>query len=443
MRVSMLRLVAVLALSAAAAGCGKATSARSSLTGGGSSSGAAAAGGGGPSGGVVGVATKNTTRLGGADPATDAAAVALAVYPGLTTATRPQAVTIVNEHNWPASLAAATLASVPLGAPVLYADGSSLPVVTVQALRELRPLGAAAVGGAQVIEVGTTAVLPSGYRTTRVQLGPGDPASAAAAIARFAGSLHGRASGNAIVLAADGSPALQMPAAGLSAESGAPILFVTRAGVPAATAAALARLHRPAIYVIDPASVSSTALTALARLGHVTRIPDEAGAVGAAGEKGGVSAAGTAKSGVSTAVPPESGRAVENAIAVSRFTSGTFGWGVKEPGHGLVFANSTRPLDAPASALLAASGDYGPLLLLERPAPVPFALASYLSDIKPAYGRTAQFAPIHGAYNRGWLIGDKQAISALTQAELDSMLEIAPAPRTSSGEEEASEPSSE
>ena len=77
--------------------------------------------------GAVGVATRNTTRLGGADPASDAAAVARAVYPGLTTATRPQAVVLVDEHDWAASLTASVLASAPLGAPLLYADGSALP----------------------------------------------------------------------------------------------------------------------------------------------------------------------------------------------------------------------------------------------------------------------------------------------------------------------------
>ena len=30
-----------------------------------------------------------------------------------------------------------------------------------------------------------------------------------------------------------------------------------------------------------------------------------------------------------------------NAIAVARFSNGSFGWGVLEPGHGLVFANSS------------------------------------------------------------------------------------------------------
>src|SRR6478609_1078399 len=60
--------------------------------------------------GAVGVATRNTTRLGGADAATDAASVARTVYPGLTPATRPQLAVVVDETDWQASLAAASLA---------------------------------------------------------------------------------------------------------------------------------------------------------------------------------------------------------------------------------------------------------------------------------------------------------------------------------------------
>ena len=109
---------------------------------------------------------------------------------------------------------------------------------------------------------------------------------------------------------------------------------------------------------------------------------------------------------------------------MARFTDGTFGWGVKEPGHGLAFANAGRPLDGPASALLAATGDYAPLLLLEAPTGIPSTLAGYLSDV--GLRQRAQFQAIHGTYNHGWVIGDEGAISLRTQAEIDSMLEIAP-----------------
>jgi hypothetical protein len=203
-----------------------------------------------------------------------------------------------------------------------------------------------------------------------------------------------------IVVPDSAARGLAMPAAGLSAESGAPILFVNPARVPAATASVLAALKRPSIYVLDAQALGRAALSELRRLGAVTELP-----VGAPGEVASPAA---------------------NAIALARFTDAQFGWGVKEPGHGLVFANAARPLDAPAAALLSATGDYGPLLLLEGAGAIPTPLAAYLGDIQPAYTQAFDFRPVRGVYNHGWLIGDEQAISAVTQAQIDSLLEIAP-----------------
>jgi hypothetical protein len=352
--------------------------------------------------GAVSVVTKNTARLGGSDAASNAAAVARAVYPGLTAATRPQAVVVVDQRNWAASLAASVLASAPLHLPILFSSGSSLPEVSRQALQAMRPTGAPRLGGAQVVLLGTAASPPGGYRERTVAVPGHDPAAAASAVeALVAASRRSKAS-DVILVSADAPRALQMPAAGLSAESGAPILITAPTGVPRATAAALSRLRRPAIYLVGVASIPKGTLAALARFGPVTPIAE-------------------------TGSPEEGLSAVGNSIAVARYTNGVFGWGVKEPGHGLVFADANHPLDAPAGALLSATGQYGPLLLLEGPNGVPPALATYLSDIQPAYGKAPQYQPVHGAYNHGWLIGGEDAISPATQAELDTMLEIVPA----------------
>jgi hypothetical protein len=358
--------------------------------------------------GAVSVATRNTTRLGGADVASDAAAVARATYPGLTVATRPVAVVLVDEHDWLGALAASVLSSSPTSAPILYSEGEALPAVSRETLEAMRPLGAPTLGGAQVIRIGaTTAPAPSGYLTDTLPVSA--PAATAVAVQRLLATLDGgSAPHQVIVLATDTPPALAMPAAGLAAESGAPILFVTPARVPAATAAALAGLHRPSIYVIDAAALDRRTIGALRHFGPVTKI-------------GG---AHTTATGAEVG-----GEAVESALEVARYTDGTFGWGVKEPGHGLVFANAARPLDAPAAALLSATGDYGPLLLLASATQVPPAVTGYLSDIQPAYS-APQFPPVRGVYNHGWLIGDEQAISAVTQAEIDSILEIAPRKQT-------------
>jgi hypothetical protein len=353
--------------------------------------------------GAVSVATRNTTRLGGAEVAATAAAVARAVYPGLTPETRPRAAVVVDEGNWPAALAASALAGAPTGAPLLYASGGSLPTVSRESLEAMHPAGMPSLGGAQVISVGSTAALPAGLQARAVAVG--EPAVTAASIAQLMLSADGGAPPRQVIVVAANAPhALQMPAAGLAAESGSPILFVTPARVPQATAAVLVAMHHPAIYVVAPTQVRAHTLGLLRRLGSVTEI-------------------GTAAS--------EGTGAVANSIAVARFTDGRFGWGIKEPGHGLVFANATRALDAPAAALLSATGDYGPLLLIERAGEVPSELAAYLGDIQPAYTSAPQFRPVRGVYNHGWLIGDEAAISSVTQAEIDSLLEISPRKQSS------------
>jgi hypothetical protein len=438
MRVPSLRPIAalVLALAVVLSGCGKGHGPQATASNEGTLAAPAAHG-------VAGISTKNTTRLGGADPASDAAAVAEAVYPGLTPATRPQAVVLVNERSWFGALAASTLASAPLGAPLLYADGDKLPEATEQALHAMRPIGAHALGGAQVIRIDTSAAVPDGYRvrdaanagasSTASSSGTGTSASSdtstsghvasesaatlGLALQQLAQAASGKQPHDVLVVPTDAPRALQMPAAALAAESGAPVLFVTSAAVPAQTAAALRGLHHPTIYVVAPTTLHATAYAALARLGTVVHVSGASG----------------------TGEPDEahaSSNPVENAISVSRFSNGAFGWGIHEAGHGLVFANLARPLDAPAAAPLSAHGDYGPLLLLEGGGSVPAALTHYLSDIEPGY--TTAVSPVREVYNHGWLIGDESAISALAQAELDTVLEIAPR-QSSPGEQSVAE----
>jgi hypothetical protein len=378
-----LAMIAI-ALCVAMGGCGKTLSQRGSQAG---SAPVAAIG----AHGAGGLSTKNTTRLGGSESATDAAAVAVAVYPGLTPATRPQTIVLADGRDWAGALAASTLAGRPLHAPLLIGDRGRLGEAGARALLTMQPTGAPALGGVQVIAVGSRTA-PSGYRAS--SLTRNDPAALAVAIEQLASALRKRAPHTLIVTAADAPAAMTMPAAGLAAQTGAPILFVERAGIPSATSAELKRLGSTSIYVVGPSSVVSERVASeLGRYGTVTRI------------------AGS---------DPAS-----NAIAVARFTDGSFGWGVVEPGHGLVFANASRPLDGPAAAPLSATGDYGPLLLLESPDRVSAALSSYLSDLQPG---SPPSGPVHGVYNHGWLIGDERAISAQTQASLDARLEISPRP---------------
>ncbi len=337
--------------------------------------------------GFPGFATKNTTRVGGADPTADAAGVARAVYPGGAPGTLPTAVALVDAADWHAGLVASVLMSRPLGAPLLLSNGTTLPQASSDALTALAPTGATTLGGAQVIRVGT-APTPTGLRATTIS--GADPYTLAAAVDRFESAVASRPSRSVIVVSAD-DPAYAMPAAGYAAKSGDPILFVRRDEIPGATYAALQTHAKPGIYLLGPTSVVSRRVqTALASLGRVTRI--------------------------------QGADPVANAIAFARFTDGTFGWGVTDPGHGLVFANTSRPLDAAAAAPLSASGTYGPLLLTTSATTLPVTLGQFLLDIQPGY----QQDPVRGVYNHGWLIGDASAISLPVQSRIDSLLEISP-----------------
>jgi hypothetical protein len=319
------------------------------------------------------LATKNTTRVVGADPVADAAAVARAVFPE----TRPKAVVLVDARDWRAGIAAAELAGPPLRAPILLARGGALPPATRSALDALRPTGARRAGGAQVLRVGTRAAV-AGYKTADLS---------APAIDRVQITATGKPSATVVVASRD-HPEYAMPAAGWAAKAGAPVLWAGANGLPPATVAAIRRHRQPRIFVLgSPTVVSDAVIAQLRKLGSVTRV------------------AGTDP--------------VRTAIAFARQP---LGWNVRDPGHGLVFASTRRPLDAAAGAPLSASGSYGPLLLVTDATALPAALQGYLLDIEPGFDTD----PVRGVYNHGWLLGDETGIAGAVQARIDTLLEIEP-----------------
>jgi hypothetical protein len=338
--------------------------------------------------GFPAIATKNTTRVGGADPVANAAAVAQAVFPATDAASRPKAVTLVDSGDWRAGIAAAALFAKPIGAPILLSDGTSLPAASSSALKALAPAGSKAAGGAQIIRVGDVAQA-GGQKTTDIR--GADPFAMGRAIDAFLAAASGKSSDHVLVVSADKAP-FAMPAAGYAAKSGDPVLFVTKDSVPAPTRAALQAHRQPKIYLLGPTSVIDPKVeTALRKLGKVTRIqgPDP----------------------------------VQNAIAFARFSDGAFGWGVVDPGHGLVFTGqATDPQTAAAAAPLSAAGTFGPLLLLGNADTIDKPLGDYLLDIQPGYAKD----PVRGVYNHGWIIGDESVTSIAAQSQIDRLLEISP-----------------
>jgi hypothetical protein len=323
-------------------------------------------------------ATGNTTRVGGSDPAANAAAVALAVFPSTTPEERPKAVTFVGEDDWGGAIAAAVLMSSPVRAPLLVSAAGELPEASTAALEALDPRAAYAIGDVAAPVEGVT----------RVRAGAA--ASEAARIAALRDRLFGSPPKH-VVIAPSAQPALAMPAAAWAARSGDPVLYAGSDKLPSATARALRRHAKVPVYVLGPSSAIS---------------PEVVGKIAARGHR----------------VKRVSGEdPVANAIAFARYADGGFGWNVNDPGHGFVLARDDAPLDAAAAAPLSASGTWGPLLLSDDPGTLPADVREYLRYVKPGYTTN----PTRAFYNHVWVIGDPGAIDVSEQAEVNALAELA------------------
>jgi hypothetical protein len=276
----------------------------------------------------------------------------------------------------------------PLRAPILFSDGGELPAASEEALEELAPSGAEEAGDAQVIRIGEAAE-PENRRVETIE--GSSPTVLAQAIDRFQIDAAGDPT-DAILIAPADSPEFAMPAAAWAAKSGDPVLWTPKDKLPPETREAIRGHRRPRIYVLGPQeAIAESVVEELEKLGPTKRVsgPDP----------------------------------VTNAIAFARYSDGgRFGWNVVDPGHGLVFANASRTLDAAAGAPLSGSGQFGPLLLVTDAATLPVEVQDYLLDIQPGYDED----PVRGVYNHGWLMGDETAISADVQSRIDALLEIQP-----------------
>jgi ell wall binding domain 2 (CWB2) len=348
------------------------------------------------------IATKNTTRVPGADPVADAAGVALAVYPSAAAGTHPTAVTLAPTDDWQAAIASSVLMSPPIRAPILLSGPSALPSATKDALTALAPIGAGTAGGAQVIRIGDVPT-PSGARTTAIS--GTDPYKLAAAIDRFVSAAAGKASSDVVVASGD-DPQYAMPAAGWAAESGDPILFVSRSGIPQATRQALQSHQKPHIFVLGPSSViPDSILKQLGQYGTVKR----------------VGGSDPAANSVAFAIYRDPPCPANQPCA---HVPGSFGWAMRSPGHGYTIVDAKRTLDAAASAPLSASGSYGPQLLIDDASALPTSVLNFFLDYAtPGF---TQEGPTAAVYNHGWLIGDQSAVSVGVQAQVDNLLEAVP-----------------
>jgi hypothetical protein len=334
-------------------------------------------------------ATRNTTRVAGADSVANAAGVALATTPTGGVVKGPEAVTLVDSEDWAGAIAASSLFAEPIAAPILYTQDGSLDELTQGAIDSLAPTGGSATGGAQAFTVGDAGEA-EGLDTEAIE--GGSSAEIAVSVLELREELADGPPEHILIASSD-DPEFAMPAAAWAARSGDVVLFAQANSVPSPTIKAIERLKEVPVFVLGPESVISEDAfkeISAATNADVTRAADEEDPV-------------------------------TNAVAFARFADGNFGWNINDPGHGFVIANLANPSDAGAAAALSGTGTWGPLLLTDDPETPPPALEGYLLDLKPGY----EDDPTRALYNHIWIIGDETALSVDAQVELDEIAEVA------------------
>ncbi|MFO8060201.1 MAG: hypothetical protein R6U70_06060 [Bacillota bacterium] len=349
-------------------------------------------------------ATALTTRLGGSDLSTTAIAVSRAAYPLSGAA---GAVILVPEGDWMTGLIAATLAAAPVNAPILPVPRGPMPAEIEEEIRRLSPRGINWDGGIQILALGQIdgQVIDQIDRIglTCRHIDASTAAELAERVDHYRAILTGNHPDQVLIVSADAAE-FALIAASWAAHSGHPVLFVENRVLPRATRRALDL--RPAdafVYVLAPEeAVPEALMDEMSFFGCVQRIPG--------------------------------GDPFEMAAAFARYTDRgadfrwwlganprVFGPGVSGPGQNLIFVDIDEPMGAAVAAGLSQRGAHGPLLWVQGDR-LPDPVEQLLAAIRPAGGR--RLDPL---FNRGWLIGDEDAINPRTRQLIEDALRAADA----------------
>lgn len=342
------------------------------------------------------IGTKNTTRINTSDPAQAAVLVSRTLWTAETENNRPSSVVLTDVSNWQIAAASTDLIHHPSNGPVLFFDKESVPSVTLEELKRLKPLGAEGNDNIQIVIVGPVASSVEEQLNTldmKIDKIEGDEP---AAIAQAIDAYYAKAAGElpqAVIVGSMDSPEYTLPAVNWIAHMPEPLLYVKKNEIPAATVEALnKREGKATIYVLGPDSViSSKVEDELKIYGSVTRIAGD--------------------------------NPYENAIAFARYkdTNNDFGWGITTAGHNFSFLTTDSTMLAIAAAPFSHLGKHAPLIFTEKDG-LPNSVMDYLMNVQPKF----QKSPAEGPYNHAWITGGNGAVSAAAQSEIDDMLEISP-----------------
>jgi hypothetical protein len=352
--------------------------------------------------------TANTTRIPGSSAEQQAILLTQTVYAATREDNAVGAIILCPQNPHIAFTAMSRIIHMPVNAPILYLskDGS----ISEQTLREMKRLSPDGVFQDGRIDVYAVNVPPREVDNVKEVLGykvrefnEKNPVLLAELLDRWQGTMKADYEDEVTISAIDHPDGIKhgIGAMGWNAHKGKGFAWVYRDSIPPATKEILKRRygkHGSFIYLTaGPDIIADNVAKELAQYGLVRRIFGKT-----------IYESNTVNAGYK-----DFGRDYGwwwNWIARD------YGWGIAQAGHNYIFLNAEDELGMIPAAVLGHMGKHGPILLVEKDS-VPEAVIRYLTMVKPF--RTG---PEETILNFGWIIGNRDKISAKTQQELDFLL---------------------
>ncbi len=345
--------------------------------------------------GLLHLNTKNVTRLNSDNPLEVAVLTSQTIWPATHAANQPGTIMLAPLDQWQLALASLNLVHHPNDGPLLFTNEGMISDLILNEINRLNPKGN--VNGTQIMVLGSLneGELDKLTDFEVVIIEENDPAALAYQIDEFYSELIDEVPESVIIVSLeDKAKVYSIIAGSWITHMNESILYVSEKDIPIETIAALEkRGGNAAIYVVGPeAVISNDVANQLSQFGQVTRIAGDT---------------------------PEQ---VSIEFAKFRDPVTKFGWGITNPGHGLVMVPTSNPEFAIAAAPFAHLGKHAPMVWLED-GKFTETMHEYLAQLKPTF----EHDPTEGPYNHAYLIASEQLVPFIIQGYIDEVLEIVPA----------------
>lgn len=336
--------------------------------------------------------TKNVTRLASDDPIELSILTSQMIWPATHERNQPGTVILAPIEEWQIALASLNLVHHPNDGPLLFTVNGEISESIVNEIKRLQPKGNA--NGTQIMVMGDMNMESlqklADYELTVINTS--NSAEFAKEIDALYAELTNQLPTSLIIGSMDEeAKTYTIPAGSWISHMDEPLLYVTSNEIPQATIEALEKRNGDAnIYVLGSEKVvSEQVVQELNNYGMVTRI------------------AGNDPASLS----------IEFAKFKDPLTN--FGWGIQQPGHGLMIASTKEPELAITAAPFAHLGKHAPMIWLNE-GELTEEWYTYFSLLKPTF----EVEPTEGPYNHAYIVGTLELVSFLTQGIIDDSLEI-------------------